>query len=158
VALAREGSEPHVLLTRRTDDVETHKGQYAFPGGMTDEGDADPVHTALREADEELGIKARLVHPITLLDDLSTPTGFVITPVVATLEAKPPLTPNPTEVAEAFWAPLSFFGAKEHGRSEQRDVRGVQREVWFYDFEGRIIWGATAWILRRLLWRLGELE
>lgn len=148
---------PLLLFTRRTDHVETHKGQISFPGGMADEGDADIVHTALREADEELGISAALVDIKGLLDDLAVPSGFIITPVVGILAALPSLTLNPQEVAEAFTVPLAFFCSPANGRSELRDFRGERREVWFYEVSERTIWGATAMIVRSLILNLGVL-
>lgn len=147
--------EADLLFTRRTDHVETHKGQISFPGGMADTGDADIVHTALREAEEELGIGASLVDIKGILDDLAVPSGFIITPVVGILNALPPLAPNPQEVAEAFTVPLQFFSNPANGRSELRDFREGKREVWFYQHGEHSIWGATAMIVRSLLLRLG---
>src|SRR5512135_1182859 len=88
-----------VLLTRRTVEVETHKGQISFPGGMVEESDPDTEHAALREAEEELGLPPSSVTTIGLLDDHATPTGFVITPVVGMVKGNPTLIPNPREVA-----------------------------------------------------------
>jgi 8-oxo-dGTP pyrophosphatase MutT (NUDIX family) len=148
---------PLLLFTRRTDHVETHKGQISFPGGMADTGDADIVRTALREADEELGVSAKLVDVKGILDDLAVPSGFIITPVVGILAALPSLTPNPQEVAEAFTVPLAFFCSPANGRSEVRDFRGERREVWFYEAGKHTIWGATAMIVRSLILNLGVL-
>jgi 8-oxo-dGTP pyrophosphatase MutT (NUDIX family) len=158
VPLILRGRGADLLFTRRTDHVETHKGQISFPGGMTDEGDTDIVHTALREAEEELGIAAKYVEIKGILDDIAVPSGFIITPVVGTLRALPLLTPNPQEVAEAFTVPLAFFCNPANGRSELRDYRGGKREVWFYQHGEHIIWGATAMIVRLLLLNLGVLE
>jgi 8-oxo-dGTP pyrophosphatase MutT (NUDIX family) len=146
---------PQLLLTRRTHDVETHKGQISFPGGMVDGDDPDIIQTSLREAREELGLQERDVHVTGLLDDLPTPTGFIITPVVGLLPALPPLTPNPLEVAEAFIMPVTFFCDPANGRVERRDFRGEEREVWFYQSGDRVVWGATAMIIRLFLTRLG---
>lgn len=143
--------ETHLLLTRRTDTVETHKGHVAFPGGMVDEDDRDRTATALRETDEELGIGAGAIEPIGYLDDLATPTGFLITPVLGILSGTPAITPNPAEVAESFLVPLSFFENDIHCRRVSRATEFGLRETWQYDFEGRIIWGATAAIIRELM-------
>ena len=151
-----EGSE--LLFTKRTEQVETHKGQVSFPGGMADSRDVDIVHTALREAWEEVGIPASFITVIGMLDDLPTPTGFVITPVVGIINNMPPLAPNPDEVAEVFHVPLSFFATPSAGRSEPREFRGKYHEVWFYEHEGHTIWGVTAIIVRSLLARLNLLE
>ena len=151
VALIRQDGDYELLLTRRTDEVETHKGQVAFPGGMRDHTDGTIVDTALREAEEELGILPGSVQIAGLLDDLVTPTGFVITPVVGILERIPTLALNAAEVADVFRAPLSFFADERNGRSERRNVAGKEYDVWFYDSGGHLVWGVTAGIIRMLL-------
>ena len=150
--------KPELLFTKRTEEVESHKGQISFPGGMSDTGDTDIVETSLREAREELGIAASAVAVRGFLDDVAVPSGFIITPVVGTLEALPPLTPNPAEVAEAFTVPLEFFCDGNNGRSEIRERHGIKREVWFYEYRGHTIWGATAMIVRDLVARMGMLN
>jgi len=149
--------KPELLFTKRTEEVESHKGQISFPGGMADAADTDIVETALREAREELGIEASVVTVRGLLDDLAVPSGFIITPVVGTLEALPTLTPNPAEVAEAFTVPLEFFCIPRNGRSEIRELHGMKREVWFYEHREHTIWGATAMIVRNLVVKMGML-
>jgi 8-oxo-dGTP pyrophosphatase MutT (NUDIX family) len=140
-----------VILTKRTDTVETHKGQIAFPGGMTDEADGGPVHTALRETNEEVGVPPSSVKIVGLLSTLVTPTDFAITPVVGYLAEIPLFHPNPEEVSEIFLVPLEFFASTPEARMETRVVRGEPREVWFYQWKEHLIWGATARIVRNLL-------
>jgi 8-oxo-dGTP pyrophosphatase MutT (NUDIX family) len=147
-----------LLLTQRTEGVETHKGQVSFPGGAVEEGDRDPIHTALREAEEELGLSAAAVTTVGLLDDHATPTGFVITPVVGVVRGFPVLRPNPHEVAEVLRVPLHFFAETQRVRREQREFRGRTHDVWFYDTGTQVIWGATAAMVRSLLSRLGMLR
>jgi 8-oxo-dGTP pyrophosphatase MutT (NUDIX family) len=142
--------ETYLLLTRRTDTVETHKGHVAFPGGMVDEEDADRVATALRETREELGIGPDEITPLGALDDLATPTGFIITPIIGYLRTMPGIVPNPDEVAEVFLVPLSFLFADKSCRRETRETEFGTRETWRYDYEGKVIWGATAAIIRDL--------
>ena len=139
-----------LLLTRRTEDVETHKGQIAFPGGMVDDGDTSRRHTALRETEEELGIRPAHIEVLGILDELLTPTGFVITPVVGIVETLPVMKPNPREVAEVFTVPLAFFADSQNARREWRSTPLGEREVWFYEYEGKVIWGATAAMIRNL--------
>jgi 8-oxo-dGTP pyrophosphatase MutT (NUDIX family) len=152
VIAAAEG--PEFLLTKRTEDVETHKGQISFPGGMRDRDDASPEATALRETEEELGIEPSRVAILGLLDDIATPTGFVITPVVGLLKTLPPLAPNPAEVAETFTVPWKVFLDPANGRTEEREFLGESRTIWFYDTGRHIVWGATASIIHALLSRL----
>ena len=140
-----------VLLTKRTEDVEHHKGQISFPGGSQDEGDASPVETALRETEEEIGLPGGAVEVLGILDEFETPSGFAITPVVGTAQFLPPLKPNASEVAEIFQVPVSIFVDGVHERMEHRTVAGTPREVYFYQFGRHEIWGATAAILRAFL-------
>jgi 8-oxo-dGTP pyrophosphatase MutT (NUDIX family) len=158
VPIIYSGEHAELLLTRRTHDVETHKGQISFPGGMVDEGDRDLLHTALRETEEELGIEGAAIQSLGLLDDLATPSGFIITPVVGVLSAVPLLRPNPREVAEVFYVPLDFFAASANVRRQQREFLGHLHDVWYYDTEKHIVWGATASIIRSLLTRMGKIQ
>jgi 8-oxo-dGTP pyrophosphatase MutT (NUDIX family) len=144
-----------VILTKRADTVETHKGQIAFPGGMADRTDDGPTHTALREMEEEIGVPPSMVRIVGLLNELVTPTDFSITPVVGYLPQLPDFKPNRTEVSDIFSVPLEFFARPSEGRMELRRVRGEPREVWFYEWGKHVIWGATARLLRDLL---AELE
>lgn len=146
---------PELLFTKRTQLVETHKGQISFPGGMMEPGDGDVVRTALREAWEEVGIPDSTVEVAGMLDDFPTPSGFIITPVVGLLNHLPPLSPNADEVADVFLVPLSFFANPENGRTELRELRGNKYEVWYYESGTHTIWGATAMIVRSLLKQLG---
>ena len=148
------GTEPELLFTKRTELVETHKGQISFPGGMMEPEDGDVVRTALREAWEEIGIPESAIKVVGMLDDLPTPTGFIITPVVGIIERLPLLSRNKDEVADIFQVPLSFFVDQRNGRAEMREFRGMQREIWFYQSGEHSIWGATAMIVRSLVNRL----
>ena len=145
---------PELLFTRRTEQVETHKGQISFPGGMMDPEDTDIVRTALREAWEEVGIENSSVEVVGMLDDFPTPSGFIITPVVGLLDHLPPLSPNADEVADVFLVPLAFFADPQNGRRELREFRGMQQEVWYYESGTHTICGATAMIVRSLLKQL----
>ena len=141
VPLVERRGEAHLWLLRRPDAMRSHAGQVAFPGGKTDKGDATPRATALREAEEELGIEQARVDVLGQLDDYVTITGFVMTPIVAWLPADMAMTPNPAEVARVFAAPLStFFGSKS----------GIfPRRGWTFD--GELVWGATAAVIGGLV-------
>jgi 8-oxo-dGTP pyrophosphatase MutT (NUDIX family) len=153
VPLLETGGALEILLTRRTEEVDTHKGQISFPGGTVEGSDRGPEHTALREAEEELGLSPSFVTVVGVLDDHATPTGFVITPVVGLLQGVPPLFPNPREVAEVFRVPLSLFADETRARREVRQILGRTHDVWFYDTGTHVIWGATAAMIRSLLRR-----
>ena len=151
VPLIDSGAECTLLFTKRTETVDTHKGQVSFPGGVVDGTDTDPTQTALREACEEVGIIPDSVETLGILDDITTPIGFVITPVVGFLASIPNIVPNGAEVAEAFQIPLSFFADPRNGRKEQHVSGGRRYEVWSYNTGRHVIWGATAKIVRMLL-------
>jgi len=146
-----KNEELHVLLTKRTEDVEHHKGQISFPGGAQDDDDKNHVATALRESHEEIGLGPESVQVLGLFDDFETPTGFVITPVVAYAQSLPPLQPSHSEVAEIIEVPLSLFLDKRAERVEQRQRLGATIDVYFFRFGEHEIWGATAAILRAFL-------
>ncbi|MCX6133273.1 MAG: CoA pyrophosphatase [Ignavibacteriales bacterium] len=144
----------HVLLTKRTEDVEHHKGQISFPGGSCDDEDDHAVATALRESEEEIGLPLNAVEVMGVFDDYETPSGFVITPVVACAAFLPPLKRNATEVAEILEVPVSLFLDSGNERVEKISRLGRIIDVYFYRFGDHEIWGATAAILRAFLRRI----
>ncbi len=150
IPLVTPAQETELLLTLRTDSVETHKGHVSFPGGAVDADDADRVATALRETEEELGIPPAGIITIGALDDLATPTGFIITPVIGFLRGMPALSPNPGEVAEVFMVPLSYLFTEGNLRKESRKTEFGLRDTWRCDYEGKVIWGATAAMINDL--------
>ena len=146
------GDEPTVLLTERTEHLSTHSGQIAFPGGRTDDTDADAAETALREAHEEVGLDAQFVEVIGNLPIYVTGTSFIITPVVALVSPGFTLTPNAHEVADVFEVPLAFLMDPANHRRHALEWEGVRREWYSMPYEDgaheRFIWGATAGMLR----------
>jgi 8-oxo-dGTP pyrophosphatase MutT (NUDIX family) len=149
-----KGEELFVLLTKRTEDVEHHKGQVSFPGGSHDEDDVNLVATALRESEEEIGLPQHAVQVFGMFDEYETPSGFAITPVIAYAHCLPPLKHNAIEVAEILEVPLSLFLDKRNERVEKRVRLGTVLDVYFYRFGDHEIWGATAAILRAFLYAL----
>jgi len=150
--LVREG-ELRAILTLRSTGLRSHSGQWSFPGGSIDEGDADALAAALREAEEEIGLDPAAVEPIGLLDDVPAGSGFVITPVVAWVEPPPAAyRPNPDEVSEVLeveLARLAAPGVLELGDEILRFGRSLR--MLSYKLDGRNIWGATARILSELI-------
>ncbi len=148
--------DPGLILTVRRDDLRTHAGQVAFPGGRIDTGE-NATAAAVREAWEELGLDPAAVEPIGELDRYRTITGFIVTPVLAVVPPDLPLVPHDREVADWFEAPLVFvIDPANHGQ-ESVLFEGQQRHYYRIDWNGRRIWGATAAMLvnlsRRLEWR-----
>ncbi|MCU0452802.1 MAG: CoA pyrophosphatase [Bacteroidetes bacterium] len=140
-----------ILLTKRTDHVEHHKGQISFPGGVIDARDDGVVAAALREANEEIGLDRSVIELLGEHDDLEIPTGFVVTPVVGVLRGMPDLVLNVDEVEESFAVPVSFLLDPENEEQGTREWRGQMHPVYSYEFGGHRIWGATAAMIRGLL-------
>lgn len=150
VALVQHAQSLHLLLTKRTDRVEHHKGQISFPGGMVDEGDKSPQHTALRELEEELGIPPSSVSIIGQLDDIHIPTGFIVTPVVGFIDHPIDVKTSNDEVDEILLIPFEKFSDPSLRRLETRQLKGAMRQVYFYDVWKEPVWGATAHIIKQL--------
>jgi 8-oxo-dGTP pyrophosphatase MutT (NUDIX family) len=146
--------DPGVILTMRTTELPSHAGQIAFPGGKIDQGDQGPLAAALREAQEEVGLDARLVEPLGFLDLYLTFSGFRILPVVARVAPGYELTLNASEVADAFEVPLDFLMGPENHQRHSRDWKGIQRHYYAMPYQERYIWGVTAGILRNLYERV----
>lgn len=146
----REG-EPHFLLTKRTEDVEHHKGQISFPGGAVDSGDRDIVATALRETEEEIGLTADRIEVVGMLNDITIPTGFVVTPVVGFVPSLPALKLNRAEVESVLEVPFRFFREPTNKRIVSMIRAGKPRDVYSFRFGEFEIWGATAFIIDSFL-------
>ena len=153
----REGVQPRLILTVRTDQLPSHAGQVAFPGGRSDPADGgDAVTTALRESEEEIGLERALVTPLGFLDCFETISGYCITPVVARVAAEARLYPAPQEVAEVFEVPLAFFLEPANLHRYTMEFRGQRRPMVEFVHGGHRIWGATAAMLFNLLQRMGR--
>ena len=151
VPLFKKGDGCHLLFTKRSDQVKHHKGEISFPGGVVDEEDLELINTALREADEEIGLKQSDVQIIGILDDIVTVTEFIVTPIVGLFPYPYPFKVSEVEIAELIEVPLSSL-LHEECFSEREIIRGGQKEVVYaYQYEKHIIWGATARILKQFL-------
>ncbi|MBA4177759.1 MAG: CoA pyrophosphatase [Leptothrix sp. (in: Bacteria)] len=159
VPLVQRDDGLHVLLTRRTDHLRDHAGQISFPGGRAEPEDADAAATALREAQEEVGLAPGQVDVIGLLPTYTTVTRFVVTPVVALVQPPFSLTLDSFEVAEAFEVPLPHLMNPAHHRRHVVSVEGAERRFLSMPWVGTgadgqpreyFIWGATAAMLRNL--------
>ena len=143
-------------LTRRTDTVESHKGQISLPGGAR-EGDESLQATALRETCEELNACPDTVEVLGRLSPLYIPpSGFLINPFVAYSAARPSFRPDPREVAELIETPLSLLLDPATVKREEWTLRGTAVDVPFFDIYGHKVWGATAMVLGELVTMLRE--
>jgi 8-oxo-dGTP pyrophosphatase MutT (NUDIX family) len=150
----RDGAQPRLVFTVRTDHLSSHAGQVSFPGGRTDPADGDAVTTALRESEEEIGLDRALVTPLGYLDCFETISGFCVTPVVARIAHDARFHPAPDEVAEVFEVPLAFFLEPGSLKRYVMEYRGHRRDMVEFEHAGHRIWGVTAAILQNLLQRM----
>ena len=150
VPLRAVGGEVRVVLARRTELVPHHKGQVCFPGGSRDPGDRDILATALRESEEELGIRPGDVELFGAMEPVPTVTGFFIQPFVGRIPADSRFRRDDFEIAEIFEVPLSAFTDMSRYRAAETTFLGKPYHVYFIDYGRHAIWGATARILRDL--------
>ena len=143
-----------VILIQRPEAMGAHAGQVSFPGGKMDAADASPVETALREAEEEIGLARAHVEVLGFLDCYQVGSGFRIVPVVGLVTPPFTLDVHAREVVDAFEVPLAFLMDSANHQKQSREMRGETQ--WFYamPYRGRFIWGATANMIRNLFERL----
>jgi 8-oxo-dGTP pyrophosphatase MutT (NUDIX family) len=152
VPIVDRAGEPYVLFAKRTHRVGHHKGQISFPGGVIDPGDATPLDAALREAEEEIALPRAAVEPLGLLDDSETvATQFVITPIVGVVWQPVAWQPDGQEIEKVIEVPYALLTAEGSCRVEHWERDGITRPVYFFDYQGESIWGATARILVHFL-------
>ena len=154
ITLANYQTEPVIVLTKRAAHLKKHAGQISFPGGRVDSTDKSLIHTALREAEEEIALPASLVDIKGFLPDMMTGTGYRVTPVVGLVDAScdtlsQRLIPAPEEVDDVIFAPAEMLLNKKLYSSFEREHKGQRWTSWRIDVDGHIIWGATAAILHK---------
>jgi 8-oxo-dGTP pyrophosphatase MutT (NUDIX family) len=149
-----ERDEPMVLLTQRAMHLPDHAGQISFPGGKIDKGDDTPLASALREAEEEIGLDRSLVEPLGYLDLYMTTRGYRIVPVIGRVGPDFHLMLNTREVDATFEVPLCFLMELKNHQRHSRDWEGITRHYYAITYRERYIWGVTAGILRNLYDRI----
>lgn len=148
-----DNGEWHLLFTQRTQHVESHKGQVSFPGGRADPEDVTRIDTALREAEEEIGLKREQVAVLGQLDELLTVTQYRVTPVVGVFPWPYEFVLSTFELSEAFGVPLRWLADPANLETQYHApmVPGPAVPVYHFRYQGRDIWGATARIVLNLL-------
>jgi len=144
--------EYYLLFTKRTQKVKEHKGQISFPGGIYQEGDETLVNTALRECAEEIGLMTEEVEILGELDDIISGTSnYIIAPFVALIPWPYQFKVSGEEIEELIKVPISALLSSGRRRQETEIIEGKAVTSYFYHYQGGVIWGATARILKQFL-------
>lgn len=155
VPITRDTEQPKIILTRRAEHMNTHKGQVAFPGGKRDLGDHSLSFTALRECHEEIGVPPDQVELIGALSEVVSLHGIRVSPFVGLIDDDYPLVPNPEELDSIFKVPVQFFREAEPVRRDKMTYKGVALSVPSYHFqcqgETYEIWGLSAIVVVELM-------
>jgi 8-oxo-dGTP pyrophosphatase MutT (NUDIX family) len=158
IPFLRSSDAWHILFTRRTEMVADHKGQVSFPGGRADPGDPTPEFTALREAQEEIGLNPADVRLLGCLEELPTVTNYCIRPVVGAIPWPYPLHLEEIEVRRVFLIPLAWLADPSHHEVRTRLLPGTNTTIpviYFQMYDGELLWGVSAQITLNLLAALG---
>ena len=147
VLVVNHAAAPTIVFTQRTRHLADHAGQISFPGGRCDDADCNVERTALREAEEEIGLDSARVQILGRLPEYHTSTGFNVMPVVGCIDPPVAFRPDPHEVDEVFEVPLAFLLDIRNHRYESAFFKGRMRKYWAMPYEHRFIWGATAGML-----------
>jgi 8-oxo-dGTP pyrophosphatase MutT (NUDIX family) len=151
ILLYPRNGEYCVLLNKRSDEVEYHKGEISFPGGSRDPEDDDSLDTALRETEEEMGIVRDDVQVLGQLDDIATNSGFGVNVYVGTIPYPYPFKPSALEIAEVLEVPISVLQDPASIRADTFWSGDQTETSYSYAYNGHLIFGATARILRQFL-------
>jgi 8-oxo-dGTP pyrophosphatase MutT (NUDIX family) len=160
VPLLKDRNEWNLLFTRRTDTLQFHKGQVAFPGGAADPEDIDPQTTALRESFEEIALKPEFVNIIGCLPSMNSVTSYRITPVIGIIQWPIELIPSPDEVQKIFTIPLKWLASPDNRQLKpyQRKAGDISQVIFYQPYEEEVVWGITAQITVNLLNVIGLIK
>jgi len=142
---------PHILFTKRTDKVEHHKGEISFPGGMKSIKDGNILQTAMRETEEEIGVAMKDIEILGCLDDMSTVTGFKIVPFAGIIPYPFEFRVNTDEIERLIEVSLPLLMLENRWSEILREYKGEMFKTYSFNFNGDVIWGATAEIFIRFI-------
>ncbi len=152
VPIQQRGDGAHLVLTQRTETLNSHRGQVAFPGGKIEPRDAGAEAAALRESHEEIGLLPEDVRVLGQLDQVTAASDYLVTPFVGVLPYPYEFRLNPRETAALFSVPLDALIAEGCFRAEPRRFPPERRDpIYHFYYQGWDIWGATARIILQLL-------
>jgi len=154
IPLASWKGKWQLVFTRRTETVEQHKGQVSFPGGQCNSDETSPEQTALREAEEEIGLKSGDVRLLGRLNEVLTITRYRVTPVVGVMPWPYEVQPEPAEVERVFTIPLLWLADSANSDEQSVKLDGVLHPFWvvtYHPYEGEILWGASARITQNFI-------
>jgi 8-oxo-dGTP pyrophosphatase MutT (NUDIX family) len=158
IPLYQKHGHYYIVLSRRTEKVKDHKGQISFPGGARDTNDRNLLHTAIRESREEIGLRTKDIEVIGELDDeLTTTSNYIVTPFVAIIPWPYRFKKNRDEVAEIIQVPIEVLREKGCMKQTSEILNSQPIESYTFNYRGKVIWGATARILKKLLDIIGEI-
>ncbi|MEJ5202537.1 MAG: CoA pyrophosphatase [Anaerolineales bacterium] len=143
----------HLLFTRRTEEVQYHKGQVSFPGGAAEPRDRSIEHTALREACEEIGVRPRYVRVLGQLEPVTTISQYLVTPVVGRVKWPLVMKPAPDEVSRIFTIPLEWLAERSNWEERPYELPdgNIHQVIFFREYDGELLWGISAKITLMLL-------
>ncbi len=152
VPIYEKDGQYNIVFIKRTMKVKTHKGQISFPGGMRDRGDKTLLDTALRESEEEIGLRRKDVTILGELDDeITTTSNFIVTPFLAKIPWPYRFTTNSEEVEKVIAVPVRALLSRDNRKIDTEILEGKKIKSFVYNYRGTVIWGATARILKKLL-------
>jgi len=156
IPLFRQKSQWNVLFIHRSLWVDKHKDQVSFPGGMTEQGDQDPIETALRETREELGIPSHSIKVLGQLKPLVFRYEYQIYPIVGEILCPIEITPSKMEVSHTFSIPFNWLANPQHySLKDYETAEGEKRQVFFYrEYKNELLWGISAFITVQLVDKL----
>ncbi|HEY32842.1 MAG TPA: CoA pyrophosphatase [Dehalococcoidia bacterium] len=158
IPIYRKQGRPYILFIQRTDRVKDHKGQISFPGGAYEEGDEDLLQTALRESTEEVGLMAEDVEVLGELDDFRTiGSNYVISPFIGRIPWPYQFKVDEWETEEVIEVPVSALLDERNVRQGKDILEGEEIDQYYYHYQDKVIWGATARILKQLLGILADI-